>query len=520
MTSISYLGHAGLVVEHRSTRVLVDPWFFPAFLESWFPYPDNRHLLDDVVTESFDYLYVSHMHEDHLDRRVIAQLGRDVTVLCPRFRSKALARFFRDNGFSNVVELGHHETVRLGEDVVATMVLDTSHKEDSGLLLDLDGFRFLDLNDCNTPLSELPTSVDLLACQFSGAMWYPACYDYPPDVMRQKVAEVRRDLFDTLVRKVQMTGARNYLPSAGPACFLDPALAAYNDPETTIFPHWEHVAQQFSVACPDVDVVRVAPGDRVEVDPATGMVAMPGGRHRVFEHGFDRDRFGEELAAYRERRRAEWSGFARRDATPVSVSEIEAYFGRLQAFNKRFLGDFRKQIQLVSGSETFAVELGSIAQYYRIDGEEPYDPEYTLLVTPAVLRSVISGDTGWEEALLSMRVRLRRDPDRFDLTLMGLLRYGRYPAQTMQMVRERTSSETIERDGLRMQRYCPHAGEDLTFAEISDGRIECPRHHWVWDAATGRCLDKGDVDLRVEPLGRTSPECALVSAPAPVGSRR
>jgi UDP-MurNAc hydroxylase len=30
------------------------------------------------------------------------------------------------------------------------MYLDTSHKEDSGLLLDMDGLRFLDLNDCNT----------------------------------------------------------------------------------------------------------------------------------------------------------------------------------------------------------------------------------------------------------------------------------------------------------------------------------------------------------------------------------
>jgi hypothetical protein len=41
----------------------------------------------------------------------------------------------------------------------------------------------------------------------------------------------------------------------------------------------------------------------------------------------------------------------------------------------------------------------------------------------------------------------------------------------------------IVRDGLRMQRYCPHAGEDLTYARIAGGRVEC--------------LEKGDIALRV-----------------------
>jgi UDP-MurNAc hydroxylase len=491
MTSITYLGHAGFVVEHENTRVLIDPWFFPAFLESWFPYPDNRQLLEEVWSSRFDYVYISHTHEDHFDRRVLERLSREVTVLCPRYRSKALARYFRDSGFANVIELEHRQTVELADGIVATMILDTSHKEDSGLLLDLGGYRFLDLNDCNTPLSEVPADIDLLACQFSGAMWYPSCYDYEAAVLSAKVAEVRRDLFDTLVRKVRLTGAKAYLPSAGPACFLDPSLAEYNDPETTIFPRWQHVADAFTQACPEVQVLRAAPGDAIDVDPRSRQSALREGPER---------RLDEDLDQYRARRCEEWGRFGRRDDAPVSVAEIETYFGRLQALNKRFLGDFRKQIELISGSENFAVQLGRIAQYYKIEGEEPYDPEYTLIVSPAVLRSVIAGEVGWEEALLSMRVRLRRNPDRFDLTLMGLLRYGRYPAQTMQMVRERTSTEMIERDGLRMQRYCPHAGEDLNFAAVSDGRIECPRHHWVWDAYTGQCVEKGDVDLRVEPL--------------------
>lgn len=496
MTSVSYLGHAGFDIEHAGRRLLIDPWFYPAFLGSWFPYPDNRHLIEQVRSRPVDHLFVSHAHEDHFDERLLRQLDRSTTVLVPAYRSKGMARRFRDLGFENVVTLGHRESMDIAGGFTVTAYLDTSHKEDAGILVDLDGFRFLDLNDCNTPMSEIPGEIDILAAQFSGAMWYPNCYDYPPQVMQQKVRDVRDDLMDTLHRKVALTGARWYVPSAGPACFLAPDLAPYNDRDSTIFPIWEDVADVFAAACPNVEVLRMAPGDRLDIKVGNRSVSL------VEEPG---RRLAEDLDAYRERRRDEWEPFEENDAAPVSAAELEAYFGRLQRFNKRFLGDFSKDIRLISGTEQFGVRLGKMAERFVIDGEEPYDPEYTLLVSPGVLRAVIDGHTGWEEALLSMRVGLHREPDTFDLTFMSLLRYGNHPVQTMQMLRERNNTETIERDGVRMQRFCPHAGEDLSFADIRNGVVECPRHHWMWDAWTGRCIDKGTVDLRVEVLDPGAP---------------
>ncbi|WP_424528710.1 MBL fold metallo-hydrolase [Sphaerisporangium viridialbum] len=487
-TALRYLGHAGFVAEHNGVRLLVDPWFYPAFLHSWFPYPDNRDLVDVVRGERFDYLYVSHAHEDHYDERLLSTLDKSITVIVPRYRSKIMVRRFTALGYENIVALDHKESLDLAPGFTVTMYLDTSHKEDSGLLLDLGGFRFLDLNDCNTPMSELPGDIDLLAAQYSGAMWYPNCYDYPPDVMRKKVDAVRGDLLDTLYRKVRITGATAYLPSAGPACFLDPVLAPYNDRDATIFPQWEDVAGQFAEACPGVEVLRLFPGDTVRLDGSRAVERAPGART------------SEDLAAYRERRRDEWSAFYDEPAEPVTAEEIESYFAKLQSWNKRFLGDFAKDIRLVADGRMWDVRLGRLAERFVIEGEEPYDPEYTLLLCPRTMRAIIEERTGWEEALLSMRVGLHREPDVFDLTFMSLLRYGQQPVQTMQMLRERQNTETIERDGLRMQRFCPHAGEDLTHAIVCDGVIECPRHHWKWEATTGKCVEGGTLPLRVEPL--------------------
>ncbi|MGC7093845.1 MBL fold metallo-hydrolase [Amycolatopsis lurida] len=496
MTSIGYLGHAGFTVTHNGTRLLMDPWFFPAFLGSWFPYPDNRHLLPEVLEGRWDYLYVSHAHEDHYDEKLLAGLDRSITVLVAKYRSKVMVKHFRALGFENVIALEHRESLELAPGFTVTVYLDTSHKEDSGLLVDVDGYRFLDLNDCNTAMSELPSDIDLLAAQFSGAMWYPNCYDYPPAMMAEKVAGVRGDLMDTLYRKAKLTGARAYLPSAGPACFLDPELAEYNDRDSTIFPVWDQVADDFAEACPDIEVLRLGPGDSLEVDPA----AKTATTRRLPDSELD-----EDLDAYRERRRAEWEEFHEGPEPAVTMDEVEAYFSTLQRWNKRFLGDFSKDIRLITGTTNWDVRLGRLAEHFVIEGEEPYDPDYTLLVPPRVLRAIVDGRTGWEEALLSMRLGLHREPDVFDLTFMGLLRYGNHPAQTMQMLRERQNTETIERDGLRLQRFCPHAGEDLSFADIGGGRIECPRHHWIWDARTGKGVDKASIDLRVEVLDENSP---------------
>ncbi|MBV8588700.1 MAG: MBL fold metallo-hydrolase [Acetobacteraceae bacterium] len=494
ISSIRYLGHAGFIIEHRGISLLIDPWFHSAFLQSWFPYPDNRYLLSEVKQGHFHYLYVSHAHEDHYDERLLSTLDRSITVIAPKYRSKVMVRRFRGLGFANIVPLDHKQSLELGPGLTATMYLDTSHKEDSGLLIEIDGLRFLDLNDCNTPMSELPGNIDILAAQFSGAMWYPNCYDYPPSIMGEKVAAVRQGLMDTLYRKVRLTGARAYIPSAGPACFLDPALERYNDRAETIFPHWEDVSGDFAEACPEVAVLRLYPGDKVPIED---------GRF-VVDHMRDA-RTHENLVEYRERRREEWGEFYASPEKAVTPSEIEAYFSTLQRRNQHLIHDFRKDITLVSGENTWQVRLGSLAEHFVIDGEEPYDPEYKLIISPRVLRAILEGKTGWEEALLSMRVDLHRDPDVFDLKFMSLLRYGNEPAQTLQLMREQSVTETIERDGLRMQRYCPHAGEDLAHAIIRDGIIECPRHHWCWDARTGECVAGGAIRLRVEVLDSNAP---------------
>ena len=140
--------------------------------------------------------------------------------------------------------LANQEKLQLTSTLSVQMILDASFKEDSGILMvafvgsreDLGGrkqksssssssyqHRFLNLNDCNALADDLPRNVDLLASQYSGAQWYPDCYEM---YKRKKldydlnVKQVLDGLERNLAFKLRVTGAREFLPSAGVHCFL------------------------------------------------------------------------------------------------------------------------------------------------------------------------------------------------------------------------------------------------------------------------------------------------------------
>ena len=63
------IGHAGMLIETASGSILCDPWFVPAFFGSWFVFPRNDQLGDQLLAriESADFLYLTHLHADHHD---------------------------------------------------------------------------------------------------------------------------------------------------------------------------------------------------------------------------------------------------------------------------------------------------------------------------------------------------------------------------------------------------------------------------------------------------------------------
>ena len=62
------VGHAGILFDTVDGSILCDPWFLPAFFGSWFVFPRNDQLPAALMEriEHPTYLYISHLHADHL----------------------------------------------------------------------------------------------------------------------------------------------------------------------------------------------------------------------------------------------------------------------------------------------------------------------------------------------------------------------------------------------------------------------------------------------------------------------
>ena len=97
---------------------------------------------------------------------------------------------------------------------------------------------------------------------------------------------------------------------------------------------------------------------------------------------------------------------------------------------------------------------------------------------------------------MSFRFCATRDPDVYNDYLVGLLKHADRAA--LQAVEEYDANRDVdarivvqtEHGGYELNRYCPHAGEDLSENGIVvGGVIRCLGHNYEFDLETGTCIN-------------------------------
>ena len=139
------IGHAGILIETEAGSIVCDPWFVPAFFGSWFVFPRNDQLSPELMQriENPTYLYISHIHADHLDEPwLIDHVNRDTTVLLPGYPTRELERRLRN--------LGGEVTVR------ANYVTDNGN-----LILDVRGLQIVEPLALEHEINQWPGIVEV-----------------------------------------------------------------------------------------------------------------------------------------------------------------------------------------------------------------------------------------------------------------------------------------------------------------------------------------------------------------------
>jgi len=490
---VLYLGHAGFRVTSQSGHSLVmDPWLSKggAFLKSWFQFPEN-HFLTDLVSEMSpekDILYISHHHRDHFDRQFLEKLDKRIPVIVPCFDRKHFIKELEGIGFLNIKQLNAGELFER-HGFRARLFIDESYSnEDSGILIESDGVKFLNMNDCRAydtlDIDEIQP-IDLFTIQFSGASWFPCVYDHTPAERARLITKKNANKFINVRSLALKIKPKLYVPSAGPACFLDEGLQPFNFLTPPPFPD----ASQFLpfVREAGIPAEYIFPGDYILLSEGETPEVEPEGR-------FNSDLYNNK-SSYVKEYASRFSGNAILPSAPADqfdrlLGELDK---KLKALQKPLKSQHRICVTLRNRPERDdkSIVLDLFQRTLVEVSSPPAKAVYHFQIENQVMSEFLSSGSLWDEFMLSLRFKIHRNPDHFNTVVLDFMRLEAidlhlYPRQKQKgRICVRRNAEVYGVD-----RYCPHQGGDLTNAVIVGDELICPRHGWRFDLQEdGMCVE-------------------------------
>ena len=513
---LTSIGHAGFRIDTHAGSILCDPWVNPAYFGSWFVFPDNS-ALDWPALGDCDYLYVSHLHSDHFDPRLLAEhVNKDAVVLLPDFPVPDLKRELEAIGFHRFFETEDSVKHRLdgpkGElDVMIISLRAPADGPigDSGIIVSDGTTTVFNMNDSRPlgldALAEFGR-VDVHMTQYSGAIWYPMVYDMPARAKEAFGIQKRQRGMDRCRQYIADVGAAWVIPSAGPPCFLDPDLRELNDDHgdpANIFPdqmvflgemrrHGHHGGLLMipgSVADFEgpqlISLSHPMPDDEVERIFTTGKADYI-------------DAYAQRMAPVLAAEKARWAAAS---GEPL-LESLRAKFEPIMLASDQICDGIGYPVELTIGSDKDAETV--VLDFPKRTVREPVPDEkfrYGFEIAPELVRTVLRDDEpDWVNTIfLSTRFRAWRvgGYNEYLYTFFKCLTGERIAYADGWFAEAHDDTSTVTIDGWEMQRRCPHLKADLSrFGVVEGTTLTCNLHGWRWDLKTGRCLTSKGHELR------------------------
>ena len=231
---ISHLNNSFIVIEGSGTKLVCDPWTGISNYGTWHSLPIFE--AKDVVgiTADTDYVYISHLHADHLDPDTLKFCDLlDARFVINKNNEPTLKRRLEMLGASEVIECEPFTVIDLGELKIATVPqmsqntagldFDVDYDLDSSILAS-DG-RAVFFNQVDNPLSVEDMryigewsrthfgQIDLAALTCGAASEYPQCF---MNIDRAAEKErVEKASIDMLLKRLDALKPRNMCLGGG-----------------------------------------------------------------------------------------------------------------------------------------------------------------------------------------------------------------------------------------------------------------------------------------------------------------
>jgi UDP-MurNAc hydroxylase len=348
--------------------------------------------------------------------------------------------------------------------------------------------------------------IDVHMPQYSGAIWYPMVYDMPERAKEAFAIQKRQRGMDRCRQYIADVGATWVIPSAGPPCFLDPALRFLNDDQgdpANIFPDQMVFLEQMRLHGHNGGLLMI-PGSVADFE-GSQMISLthplPDDQlEAIFTTGKAR-----YIADYAERMApvlaAEKAGWAPAEGEPL-LEPLRAKLEPIMLQSDQICDGIGYPVELKLGPETVVLDFPKRAVREPIPDEKF---RYGFEIAPELVRTVLRDDEpDWVNTIfLSTRFRAWRvgGYNEYLYTFFKCLTDERIAYADGWFAEAHDDSSTIELDGYEMQRRCPHLKADLSkFGVVEGSTLTCNLHGWQWDLSSGKCLTHKGHQLRCSKL--------------------
>ena len=229
----------------KNYKILMDPWLTDGeYYGSWshFPKFDLEKNLDEI--NSYNAIYISHIHPDHCSDETLKKIKKDIPVYIHSFHSKFLKFKIERAGFK-VIELENNVRTEIAKNTFINVIAadncdpklcfkftgcadltanGQSQQIDTLSVIDDGKNSIMNINDCPY---ELATStfkslkkkydkIDILLTGYGGAGPYPQCFDNLNMDEKQVAAKKKeRQFLDQALNFIDDLKPNYYLPFAG-----------------------------------------------------------------------------------------------------------------------------------------------------------------------------------------------------------------------------------------------------------------------------------------------------------------
>jgi len=441
---LTHLKSATELIEANGIRILTDPWLADGtYYGSWFHYPPYDKPIEEL---EFDYIYVSHIHPDHMDGKTMAALDKSAPVIIHSYAEKFLKRNLEFMGFT-VIEIPNNSSYELGNGVsINILAADNCNPQlcskfmgcgkmeskfgstqiDSLSVITDGTHTILNTNDCPYDLTQEAIDkvlvkypkIDFLLVGYAGAGPYPQCFHFDSEEEKQQAIDSKLAQFlDYGVGYLSKVQPRYYMPFAG-TYTLGGSLARLNAdrgvPE--IFEAGDFFDNAMKEKGLDSELVLLNTGSTF--DMATGTLSEPYKRYTKEEkHAYIDDVIAKLPLDYE--REELPSKDTIRALVPAAVERFEA---------KRSEIDFQTDTALlidVGDGDVLRILPGKEHHFSPVDEALEHAPYVYIRADKRLLLDLLKGPkyAHWNNAEIGSHLYFRRNPNIFERGLYHCLCY-------------------------------------------------------------------------------------------------